>query len=87
LAIADDFHPFDVDVHGTIVGNVDPRPWHRPYLYSTSTSEFLALPFVEEHHTSVNAINRSGVIVGAATRTASWKHSHPLIWRVLISKG
>jgi hypothetical protein len=66
LAVADDFHPSDVDVHGIIVGNVHSRPWNRPYLYSTITREFLALPFVEEHHTSVKAINRSGVIVGAA---------------------
>jgi probable HAF family extracellular repeat protein len=81
LAVADDFHPFDVDVHGTIVGNVYSRPWNRPYLYRTGTSEFLALPFVEEHHTSVNAINRSGVIIGSAN-AGSWKHSHPLIWCV-----
>lgn len=83
LAVADDFHPSDVDVHGIIIGNVYSRPWSRPYLYNTITGEFLALPFVEEHHTSVKAINSSGVIVGAAW-TASWKHFHPLIWRVQI---
>jgi probable HAF family extracellular repeat protein len=83
LAVADDFHPSDVDVHGTVVGNVYSPPWSRPYLYSTITREFLELPFVEEHHTSVKAINCSGVIVGAAS-TVSWKHSHPLIWRALI---
>jgi probable HAF family extracellular repeat protein len=84
LAGADDFHPSDVDVHGNIVGNVNSRPWSRPYLYSTIKREFLALPFVEEHHTSVKAINGSGVIVGAAWK-GSWKHSHPLIWRLNLN--
>jgi probable HAF family extracellular repeat protein len=81
LPVADDFHPSDVDVHGTIIGNVHSRPWIRPCLYRTTTGEFLALPFVEEHQTSVKAINCSGVIIGVAY-TGSWKHSHPLIWRV-----
>jgi probable HAF family extracellular repeat protein len=81
LAVPDDFHPSDVDAHGRIVGNVNSRPWARPYLYRTDTGEFLSLPFVEEHNTSVKAINSSGVIVGSAC-TASWKHSHSLIWHV-----
>jgi probable HAF family extracellular repeat protein len=83
LAVADDFHPCDIDPHGNVLGNVHSRPWNRPYLYKTITGDFLALPFVEDHHTSVKAINRSGVIVGAAWK-ASWKHSHPLIWRLLV---
>ena len=44
LAVPDDFHPSDVDVHGRIIGNVYSRPWSRPYLYSTITGECLALP-------------------------------------------
>ncbi len=83
LTAVDDFHPCDVDPHGNILGNVHSRPWSRPYLYSSVTGEFLALPFIEEHHTSVKAINRNGVIVGAAW-TGSWKHTHPLIWRLLV---
>jgi hypothetical protein len=43
--------------------------------------EFLALPFAEDHHTSVKAINGGGMILGAAS-TDSWKHSHPLVWRL-----
>jgi probable HAF family extracellular repeat protein len=81
LAVPDDFHPCDVDAHGNILGNVHTRPWSRPYLYSTDTGMLLALPFVEEHHTSVRSINRSGVVIGAAWK-GSWKHSHPLIWRL-----
>jgi probable HAF family extracellular repeat protein len=84
LVVPDDFHPCAVDEHGTIIGNVHSRPWNRPYLYSTITGKFLALPFVEEHHTSVKEINRNGVIVGAAS-TGSWKHSHPLVWRLTSS--
>lgn len=83
LAVVDDFHPCDVDPHGNIVGNVHSRPWSRPYLYNTTRGYFLALPFVEDHHTSVKAINSDRVIVGAAW-TASWKHSHPLIWHLLL---
>jgi len=83
LPVADDFHPCDVDPHGNVVGNVYSRPWSRPYLYNAIRRDFLALPFVDNHHTSVKAINRRGVIVGAAW-TAAWKHSHPLIWRLPI---
>jgi probable HAF family extracellular repeat protein len=82
LVVADDFHPTDIDVHGTIIGNVHSRPWNRPYLCSPSAGEFLALPFVEDHQTSVKAINRNGVIAGGATTGSSWKHSHALIWRL-----
>jgi probable HAF family extracellular repeat protein len=81
LVVADDFHPTDIDVHGTIIGNVQSRPWNRPYLCRPSTGEFLALPFVEDHQTTIKAINRDGVIVGAAW-TGSWKHSHPLVWHL-----
>lgn len=84
LVVADDFHPTDIDVQGTIIGNVYSRPWHRPYLYRPSTGEFLALPFVEDHQTSVKAINRNGVIVGGAT-AGSWKHSHPLVWPLNVT--
>src|SRR5204863_7489495 len=81
LAVPDDSHPCDIDAHGRIIGNVYSRPWSRPYLYSSITEGCLALPFVEEHNTSVKAINRSGVIVGAASK-GSWKHSHSLVWRL-----
>lgn len=82
LTVADDFHPCDVDQHGNIAGNVHSRPWNRPYLFNSITGDFLPLPFVEDHHTSVKAINDSGVIVGAAW-TGSWKHTHPLVWHLL----
>jgi len=81
IAAPDDFHPSDGNVHGNLIGNVHSRPWSRPYLYRTKAEECLPLPFVEEHHTSVKAINDLGVIVGAAW-TGSWKHFHPLIWRL-----
>src|SRR6516165_3235880 len=81
LVVADDFHPCDVDLQGNVVGNVYSRPWSRPYLCNITRGNFLALPFVEDHHTSVKAINSYRVIVGAAW-TASWKHSHPLIWHL-----
>lgn len=81
LAVPDDFHPFDVDVGGTVIGTVYSHPWQRPYLYNIVTTKSLPLPFVEAHHTSVNAINNHGLILGAAS-TASWKHSHPLLWHL-----
>jgi hypothetical protein len=81
LIVGDDFHPSDVDAYGTVVGNVLSRPWNRPYFYNTAKKEFLALPFAEDHHTSVKAINGGGMILGAAS-TDSWKHSHPLVWRL-----
>jgi probable HAF family extracellular repeat protein len=84
MAVPEEFHPSDVDINGNIIGNLYSLPWHRPYLYRPTTEEFLPLPFVEEHHTSVWAINDNGVIVGAA-RTESWKHSHPLIWHLNAS--
>jgi probable HAF family extracellular repeat protein len=86
LAITEDFHPSSIDVHGNILGNLYSRPWSRPYLYRPLTGEFLPLPFAEEHHTSVKAINSSGVIVGAAW-IPPWKHSHPLIWRLNLNDG
>lgn len=82
LPAPEDFHPCDIDVHGNIIGNVYSRPWNRPFIYNAVTEEFKGLPFAEEHHTSVKAITNSGIIVGAASKT-SWKHSHPLIWRML----
>jgi probable HAF family extracellular repeat protein len=84
LAAPDDFHPCDVDVDGNIIGNVHSRPWNRPYLYSAAMGQFLALPFAEKHGTGVGRINRNGVIVGSAWKL-SWKHSHPLVWRLNLN--
>jgi probable HAF family extracellular repeat protein len=85
LNVDEPFHPMDVDSSGNIIGNVygGNCPWTRPYLY-TFKGEFRPLPFAEEHHTEVVAINDRGHIVGAA-RTSSWKHIHPLIWRLVPS--
>lgn len=84
LAVPEDFHPADVNAQGNLLGNIYSRPWLRPGLRGPA-GEFLALPFVEEHNTSVQALNRNGVIIGAAW-TASWKHSHPLIWRLRLDR-
>jgi probable HAF family extracellular repeat protein len=81
LAVPDDFHPSDVDVHGNVVGNLSSRPWSRPHIYRTRTEEFLPLPFIDEHHTSAKAISDGGVIIGAAW-AGSWKHSHALLWHL-----
>ena len=79
IAVPDDFHPSDVDVYGTVVGNVHSRPWHRPHLYSNVTGKSQALPFVDEHHTVVGRMGRNQVILGAAWKSPG-KHSHPLTW-------
>ena len=84
IAVPDDFHPSDIDVHGTVIASIHSRPWHRPYLYSNVTGTSQALPFAEGHHTTVGRISRSGVILGAAWKSP-WKHSHPLIWRLNYS--
>ncbi len=81
LGVTDDFHPCAVDSRGNVLGNVHSRPWSRPYIYNLIRRDFLPLPFVEDHDTEAKAISRNGVIVGEA-RKASWKHSHPIVWRL-----
>ena len=78
LDIAEEFHPADIDDEGNIIGNFHSKPWIRPLFY-TSRGEALALPFADDHHTSVFAMNSVGVIVGAAHKD-NWKHTHPLVW-------
>jgi probable HAF family extracellular repeat protein len=83
LQVTNRFHPADIDSGGNIVGNVSGSgvPLSRPYIY-TAGGEFLPLPFVEEHATDAVAINDNGVIIGSA-RSHSWKHVHPLVWRLM----
>jgi uncharacterized membrane protein len=78
------FHPCRVDPHGIIIGNVwgGTCPWGRPFIY-TPADELLPLPYADDHHTDVAAINSDGTIVGGARRAGSWKHVHPLMWRLI----
>jgi probable HAF family extracellular repeat protein len=82
LVTEEPFHPVDVDRHGNIVGHVQGgrHPLTRPFIY-TAAGELLPLPFPEEHSTDVVAINGHGCILGAA-HGPTWKHVHPLIWRL-----
>jgi probable HAF family extracellular repeat protein len=82
LAVPDDFHPSDVDAYGSVLGNVYSRPWQQPSIFDTGKGRYFELPAAYNHQTSVKAINRKGVIIGEA-RTGSFKHQHPLIWRLL----
>jgi probable HAF family extracellular repeat protein len=81
VAAPDDFHPADVDIHGNILGNIHSRPWQQPGIYDTVREKYFALPWMYNHQTSVKAMNQNGVILGVA-HTDSWKHHHPLIWRL-----
>jgi probable HAF family extracellular repeat protein len=77
------FHPCSVDPRGVIIGDVwgGTCPWTRPFIY-TPGHELLPLPYADDHHTSAAAINSCGTIVGSARRSGSWKHVHPIIWRL-----
>jgi hypothetical protein len=80
------FHPCGVDPSGIIIGNVwtgGSCPWIRPFVY-TPAHELIPLPYADDHHTMVAEINRVGTIVGNARRSGSWKHVHPVIWRLLM---
>jgi len=81
LAVPDEFHPSDVDAYGNVLGNVHSRPWHQPGIFDTVSGRYFELPTAYNHQTSVKAINRNGVIIGEAG-TGSFKHQHPLIWRL-----
>jgi probable HAF family extracellular repeat protein len=78
LAVPDEFHPSDIDVHGNVLGNVYSRPWHQPGIYDATRNKYFELPMAYSHHTFVKAINDDGVIIGEA-RTDSSKHVHPLV--------
>lgn len=82
LATDEPFHPTDVNRDGVIVGYVQGgrHPLIRPYIY-TDSAGLVPLPFAEEHSTDAVAINGQGQILGAA-RGGTWKHIHPLIWRL-----
>jgi probable HAF family extracellular repeat protein len=77
------FHPCRVDSRGFIIGGVwgSACPWNRPFIY-TPAEELLPLPYADDHHTDVAAINSDCTIVGSARRSGSWRHLHPLIWRL-----
>jgi probable HAF family extracellular repeat protein len=81
LNVPDDFRPSDVDEAGNILGNLNSKPWNRPFLYRSVAGGGFRLPFAENHNTSVKSISDAGMVIGAAS-TGSWKHSHPLVWRL-----
>jgi probable HAF family extracellular repeat protein len=78
------FHPCSVDSRGVIIGNVwgGTCPWTRPFIY-TPDDDLVPLPYADDHHTDVIAITSNGTtMVGTARRDGSWRHTHPLIWRL-----
>jgi probable HAF family extracellular repeat protein len=79
------FQPCGVDPGGIIIGNVrgGSCPWERPFVY-TPAHELLPLPYADDDHTSLAAINSVGIVVGGARRSGSWKHVHPIIWRLVM---
>lgn len=85
LGTVEPFHPMDVDLRGNVVGWVHGgrHPLGRPFIWLAAAGELLPLPFPEEHQVEPVAINGQGQIVGAA-RGRTWKHLHPLIWRLKI---
>jgi probable HAF family extracellular repeat protein len=80
------FHPCRVDSDGIIIGTVSGGNWplSRPFIY-TPSGELLPLPYAEDHHTALAAINRDRIIVGDASLPGSWKHKHPIMWRLTIA--
>ena len=85
LETEEPFHPCGIDRGGIIIGNVSGGscPWERPFVY-TPAHELLPLPYADDHHTSVAAINSAGIVVGSARRSGSSKHVHPIIWRLAM---
>lgn len=82
------FHPRRVSADGTIIGSVSggASRWERPFVY-THAGGLVPLPYAEDHHTDVSAINDHRIILGAARRSGSWKHVHQLRWRISLQAG
>lgn len=81
LVVPDEFHPYDLDAHGNILGNIHSKPWMQPGMYSALRKAYFNLPSAYNHQTSVKAINNNGVVLGQA-QGASTRHVHPLIWHL-----
>ncbi len=76
------FSPRAVSDRGIIVGPVRAAVdgWERPFM-CRHDSALEPLPYVEDHHTDVVAIDpMSTTALGNARRSGSWKHVHPLLW-------
>lgn len=78
LGTDDGWIPIDINNDGIVIGRVTIDQLTRPWIHYRGGQAKL-LPYLTDHHTSPEAINNIGDIVGSASAD---NDTHALVWRV-----